>query len=124
MGVVPQTLIGKIQFYEAHLPVWAKDPTAIGLTAIQLAQLANDTAQARADYDAALAVRNTAKALTQAQKDSASVMATFGEDLIKTIKAFAETTNDSSDYVIEILLPPASRAAPYPLSSAHLTTPE
>ncbi len=107
MGVVPQTINGKIQFFETHLPVWAKDPAAIGLTPAQILTMTNDVAQARADYDAAQAGRSTAKALTQAQNDSVSVMADFGGDLIKTIRAFAETTNDTGVYVLAEIPAPA-----------------
>ncbi len=35
MGVVPNTRIGKLEFYEAHLSTWAAQAANIGLTAAQ-----------------------------------------------------------------------------------------
>ena len=107
MATVPNTLIGKIQFFEQHLPVWAVDPTAIGLTALQVADLTTLTASARSSYDAALAIRNTAKALTNQQTDDVGAMYDLGADLIKTIRAFAQTTNDNAVYTVAEIPPPS-----------------
>jgi hypothetical protein len=107
MATVPNTLIGKIQFFEQHLPVWAVNPAAIGLTALQVADLTTLTASARASYDATAAARNTAKALTGQQTDDVATMYDLGADLIKTIRAFAQTTNDNAVYTAAQVPPPS-----------------
>jgi hypothetical protein len=107
MATVPNTIIGKIQFFEQHLPVWAADPTAIGLVALELADLTAFTVQARADYETAQLNREIAKASTEDQATSVAAMADFGGDLIKTIRAFAEKTNDPAVYSTALIPPPA-----------------
>ncbi len=107
MPIIPRTLIGRIEFFEQHLPVWATDPAAIGLDAAQIADLTVRTAQARADYEAALAIRNSAKAATETQKSSVDFMYDLGADLVKTIRAFAETTDDDSVYAAAQIPAPA-----------------
>jgi hypothetical protein len=98
MATVPQTIVGKIEFFEQHLPTWSVDPVAIGLNALEVADLATMTAQARADYETAQTSRVTAKGNTEIQNTTVGAMANFGGDLIKTIRAFAEKTDDSSVY--------------------------
>jgi hypothetical protein len=107
MGVIPTTIIGKIQFYETHLPVWAVDPTAIGLTALQLADLSLLTTAARADFDSTQSIRDAARASTLDQKVSVNAMQELGGDLVKTIRAFAETTNDDTVFSAAQIPPPA-----------------
>jgi hypothetical protein len=107
MATVPNTIIGKIQFFEQHLPVWAADPTAIGLVALEVADLANFTAQARSDFDLAQINRQISKASTEDQATSVSAMTDFGGDLIKTIRAFAEKNNDPAVYSTALIPPPA-----------------
>jgi hypothetical protein len=114
MPVVPQTIIGRIEFYEQHLPVWALNPTAIGLSAAQVADLTARTIQARADYEAAQAVRNTAKAATMTQNDAVSFMHELGGDLVKTIRAFAETTDDTAVYAAAEIPAPQPPTPPGP----------
>ena len=99
MPTIPNTVLGRIEFFEQHLPVWSVDPAAIGLDALQVTQLATDTAAARADYEATLAARNAAKASTEARNTSVGTMYDLGADLVKTIRAYAQTTNDPGVYV-------------------------
>lgn len=53
MGVVPNTIIGQIQFFENHIGKWAVAPTTIGLTAAQVTSITALTSAARAAYEAA-----------------------------------------------------------------------
>jgi len=99
MPTVTNTILGKLSFFEEHLPVWAVDPAAIGLDAAQIASLSILVAAARTDFDAAAAIRNSAMAATEAQNNSINAMYDLGADLIKTIRAYAETTNDPGVYV-------------------------
>ena len=115
MPVIPRNLIGKIEFFEQHLPVWSVDPAAIGLDAGQIVDLTARTAQARSDYESALAIRNSAKALTETQNNSVGFMYDLGADLVKTIRAFAETTDNDAVYAaaqIPAPSPPKPTGAP------------
>lgn len=115
MSVIPRTLVDRIQFFETHLPVWTKNPAAIGLTVAQLADLGTRTQQARLDYDAARALRTEAKAATSTQNDSVASMFELGSDLVKTIRAFAETNDDLSVYnLAQIPAPAAPMPTPPP----------
>jgi hypothetical protein len=99
MTTVTNSILGKLSFFEEHLPVWSVDPAAIGIDAAQIASLALLVTAARTDFDSVAAIRNSAMAATEAQNNSIDAMYDLGADLLKTIRAFAETTNDSSVYV-------------------------
>jgi len=107
MPTVTNTIIGKLSFFEEHLPVWSADPAAIGIDAAQIASLALLVNTARTDFDNAAAIRNSALAATEAQKNSIDAMYQLGADLLKTIRAFAETTNDPGVYVTAEIPAPA-----------------
>lgn len=122
MSVIPRTVIGKIEFCEAHLAVWAANPTAIGITALQVSDLAALVAQARADYDAAEAARNGARSAIETRNISVGSMFDLVADLVKTIRAFAETTNDPSVYpAADIPAPAAPTPTPPPDAPTNLT---
>jgi hypothetical protein len=107
MPIIPRNLVGKIEFFEQHLPVWAVDPAAIGLDAGQIVDLTARTTQARSDYESAIAIRNSAKAATETQNSAVDFMFDLGADLVKTIRAFAETTDDDAVYAAAQIPAPA-----------------
>ena len=94
MAEVPNTVLGKIEFFEQHIPVWSADPTAIGLTAQQIIDLTGLTGAARVAYNDAQSVRQTAKAATLTQNNAVADMMAFGTAAIATIKAFADISGD------------------------------
>jgi len=108
MGVVPNSIVGRIQFFEEHLPVWVDNAAKIGLSSVQLTDLATRTAQARADFETALASRSEAKANTELQNLSVGSMYNLGSDLIKTVRAYAETTEDPTVYASAQIPAPAT----------------
>lgn len=55
MGALPQTVIGQIEFCDAHTAVGAVTPTGIGLAAAQVATVT--TATARKTFNETQAVR-------------------------------------------------------------------
>lgn len=119
MPIVPDTISGKIQFFEEHLPVWTADPTTIGLTPAQVTQLASLTTAARTAFDAAQTVRMNSRTATQTQNRAVADMADFGSDLIKTIRAFAQTSGDESVYELAAIPAPAPPTpAPPPTTPA------
>ena len=114
MATIPETYIGRIEFFESHLPIWAVDPVAIGLTASQIVELTTRTATARTNFDAQVAQQAAARNSTQIQKDSNAFMYDLGADLVKTIRAFAQTTNDPNVYTAASIPPPAPPSPPGP----------
>jgi hypothetical protein len=111
MGVVPDSRIGKIEFYEAHIAPWTSHAAAIGLTPAAVTALSTLTTQARAAFNAAEAARAAAKAATQNFYDKVRAMHSnpgAGSDMIETIKTYAQTKNDPNVYVLAQIPPPAT----------------
>ncbi len=110
MPVLPRTRLDKIEWFEQRLDPqhgWLADPGAIGLTAQQVADLADRVAAARAAYDAAQQARNASLSATAAFHAITGDMEGDGRDLIATVKAFAETTDDPGVYARADVPPPA-----------------
>lgn len=90
MNVLPKAVIERIQFCETHLPVWAQDPAAVGLTAAMVAELAAETAAARQAYDAAETARQASMAATHGLALAAEAMTGRVRGIVRTIKTFAQ----------------------------------
>lgn len=111
MSIVPDSRLGKIEFYEAHLTPWANEAVDIGLTPEEVGLLETDTLAARATYNAHLAAQLAAKNATQAFYQAVRTMHSSpgrGADMIQKIKTFAQTSNDPNVYVLAQIPPPAT----------------
>jgi hypothetical protein len=111
MGVVPDTRLGKIEFYESHLPPWTSSAAAIGLTPAAVTALGVLTSTARKAYNDAEAARQAAKTATQAFYDAVSAMHSgpgAGQDMIDQIRVRAQTTDDPNVYVLAQIPPPGT----------------
>ncbi|MCC6230715.1 MAG: hypothetical protein IT432_16005 [Phycisphaerales bacterium] len=114
MGTVPDTRLGKIEFYEAHTlsgGPWATNAAAIGVTAASVSALESLTKAARSAFNAAEAARQAAKAATQAYHDAVRAMHSnpgAGQDMIDTINNKARTTNSPGVYTLAQIPPPAT----------------
>ena len=113
MATVDNTYLGRLEFFEARLPVWAKNPAAIGLSTGDLDELALRVAEARARYDSLASLRSRVRAETSAQKDANTAMYDLGIDLVQTIRAFAELTDDDGVYTAA-QVPPIRPPSPLP----------
>lgn len=107
MSVLPDSRIERIEWFENRLAQWLANATDIGLTAAQVTQLQGEITAARVAYNNAEQARNASKSATVAFYAGEEAMTADGRDLIKTIKAFAETTNDPNVYVLADVPPPA-----------------
>ena len=107
MSVLPPSDLGMIEWFEQRLADWAADPTAIGLTGEQIITLTSQVSAARAAYTTAQQARNASKSATVVFHDDSGTLRSFGADLIKTIKAFAEATDDANVYAEADVPPPA-----------------
>ncbi len=107
MGVLPDTRLAQIEFFESRITPWALNTAAIGLTAAQVASINALILAARAAYETMIAARNAAKAATAQFYADSDAMRTNGADLIKIIKAFASSTDDPNVFTIAQIPPPA-----------------
>lgn len=116
MSVLPSTKIEQIQFCEAHVPLWAAAPAAIGLTAAQVTALSAATMNARKSFDAAQAARDASKAATTSLNADAGTMRDQAADLIRVIKGFADLqSNPAAVYAAaQIPMPAAPQPLPAP----------
>lgn len=105
--VLPDSNLAMIQWFEQRLTDWAADPTGIGLTGEQIITLGSQVTAARASYNAAQQARNASKSATVVFHDDSGTLRSFGGDLIKTIKAFAEATDNPGVYADADVPPPA-----------------
>ncbi|MEO1583585.1 MAG: hypothetical protein AAFR96_03305 [Planctomycetota bacterium] len=117
MSVIPSGKTDKISFFENHLAVWGTNAADIGLTSAQVTQIAALTNAARDAYNAAQAARNAALAATAAQDEAIDAMADYGSDLVKTIRAFAETESNPAVFATAQIPAPRPRT---PLGPAPL----
>ncbi|MGH7132045.1 MAG: hypothetical protein ACREJO_08885 [Phycisphaerales bacterium] len=111
MGVVPDTRLGKIEFYESHNSAWSTNAAAIGLTAGKVTALAALITTARKSYDAHVTAQAAAKAATQTFYDAVRFMHSSpgaGADMVETIKNFAQTTGNPTVYNLAQIPPPAT----------------
>lgn len=114
MSTLPETIIGQIQFCEAHVPVWTEVAVQIGLTAPQVASLGTKTTTARTAFNAAQAAREASKAATIQQNTDARTMRNQASDLIRQIKAYAELQSNPAAVYAAAQIPPPSAPLPVP----------
>jgi hypothetical protein len=110
MGIVPDSRLGKIEFYEAHLAPWTASAAAIGLTPASVTALDALTADARKAFNDTEVARLAAKAATQAFHDAVRAMHSgpgAGADMIDAIRNKAESTDNPNVYVLAQIPPPA-----------------
>lgn len=108
MGIVPATFLGRITFYEAHIPVWSSAPSSIGLLAADCTALQTLITNARKAYDAQQAALNAAKGATTAMHNAVEAMTTLGAIDIAKIKNYADSTGNKDVYSKAEIPMPAS----------------
>ncbi len=118
MATLPDTRLGKIEFFEQRIAPWTTNVTAIGLEGTQVVNLDALTTAARDAYEAAQAARNASKAATQEFYDAVAAMVggdDAGSDMIEQIKNHAQSTGNPNVYVLaQIPAPAAPSPAPAP----------
>jgi len=107
-NTLPNGINEKISYFEQRLVGWGGSSSLLGLSAQNLTDLTTLATQARANFNAAQAARNTAKAATVNQDNSVRALVDLGADLIKTIRAKALTTNNPAIYATAMIPPPAT----------------
>jgi hypothetical protein len=123
MPVLPNTRLEQLEWVESHLPLWSPSPTTIGLTSLQITELQNLATAARDSYTAQLSARNAAKNATVAFYSASDSLRDRTGELITTVKAFAENTNNPSVYTTADVPPPAPPSTvPAPAAPTDLVT--
>lgn len=113
MGVLPDTKLTQLEYFEAHYPGWVVNFATIGLTTAQAGDVKTKTLAARAAYNALLAARTAAKNATQTWYDAYNTMASSGRDGIRLIKAYADSqANPMTVYTLAQVDPPAPPGPP------------
>ncbi len=110
---VPETQQDAIDFFATRIGDWAKGPAAIGLTSDQVTEVQSRLAEVQARLVEAHAARIAARRSTLALNDAMRNLRSFGGDLVKTIRTFAETNNDPSVYSASGI-PPVADPTPAP----------
>lgn len=108
MGLLPDSRIGKVEFFEAHLSPWTTNATSIGLTAAQMTAFGDLVKNARTAYDAHQVALDASKAATESFYNNVRTMQNDGAGLIRSIKNKAETTGDPNVYVLAQIPSPAT----------------
>lgn len=118
MTIVPETRVGKIQFYQTHLPVWAEDPASIGLTPDAVSEMQQLVDAAREAYDAHSAAQQAARTATAKFYNAVRRMHAGGDGvaggaaLLQLIKTYAQTTGDANVYAHARISAPAKPGRP------------
>jgi len=108
MSILPPSRIARVEFAESHLEPWSEHWEAIGLSEDALSLLASRTVAARALYQAMLEAHNASKSATAAFYQACKDVTETTADALKTIKAFAATTNNPGVYSLAVITPPKS----------------
>lgn len=108
MGVLPEQINDRIEWFEQRITSWKATPTAIGLTAAQCTALDNAIKDARIAYDNAQAARIASKNATIGQKTAVNSLTNLGGDALRFIKAYASSQpNPNAVYQAASVPPPA-----------------
>lgn len=106
--VLPSARDEMIAWFNDRIADWAANASAIGLTAAQVTDLATLVNSAETVLGAATAARIASKNATVDYYAGADALRSYGADLIKVIKAFAESTDDPSVYSTASIPPPSA----------------
>jgi hypothetical protein len=120
--VLPNTREEQITFFENHTTAWTDFALQIGLSVSAVANLKQLTVLAREKLMAAGEAREASKSATQAFHDATGKMLEVGRDMITTVKAFAESTDNPNVYVLaQIPVPSGPTPAAAPTAPTDLT---
>jgi len=106
-GIVPDTQLDAINFFLSRISLWGSNSTQIGVTNVQVTNLAALVQSAQNAYNAAEIARNASKAATQALVDALRDMRDYGGEMIKLIRTNAEITNNPNVYILANIPPVA-----------------
>lgn len=121
MGIIPDTIQGKIEFADDHATQWSISPTAIGLTQLEIDALRSLTDETITSRSTAVNSRTVAESATTAQNVKLAELDKRLRQLVKKVVAYA--ANQSNPDVVYGLaglpLPKTPQDLPAPLSPTN-----
>jgi hypothetical protein len=114
MPLIPETVVGKIEFFENHMADWVANSVAIGSSAAEITALQTKVTNARAAYLAQQVAQESAKSKTLTLRDDVTLMMNAGSDVIKKIRAKAATDGNTIYTLANIPAPATPTPVPAP----------
>lgn len=108
MSTIPDTIPEQLAFCESHWPVWLQAPTQIGATAQMIQDFKALVVDFRGGYDASVSARAASRAATVSMQNARDAALTSAGALVRTIRAYAEQTNNPDVYALAQIPPPAA----------------
>src|SRR4051812_22398654 len=121
MAMIPQSLVGKIEFFENHMADWTANAVAIGSSAAEITALQAKVAAARDSYLAQQTAQETAKSRTLTLRDDIDSMMNAGSDVIKKIRSKAATDGNTVYTLANIPAPATPSPVPAPGQPTNFT---
>lgn len=116
--IVPRSNQDMINFFKAHLPAWTANAGAINLSIDNITQINDLIGVAEDEFESAELIRTQSLTQTQTMNLALQNLRSYGSDLVKSIRTYAETQNDPSIYDLAQLPAPATpeelKATPAP----------
>lgn len=109
----------KLEWLEARVTQWLANATSIGISSAQATAMKGAALSCRTEFNDAEAARAAAKNATVEFYTASNSMNSLARDLIATIKAFAETTNNPNVYALASIDPPSP---PTPIPAPDVPT--
>ena len=117
---LPSDKQAALTWLEAHQVQWNDSLDGIGLTSAQTVELGLEIANARAAFTSVQSIRADAKAETQTWYSKATSMHKVGSELITSIKAFAENSDDPD--AVYLIAGITGKAPPSPIPAPGTPT--
>lgn len=118
MATLPTKQQDLLEFAAQHADLWDGSPTSVGLSAATVTLIKNANELATMNYNDAQAARAGSKAATFTSDLSMDALRAVLGDAIKTIRAFAESTNNPLVYSAAQIPPPAPPTPALPPTQA------
>ena len=105
MSVVPESIVGRIEFGEEHVDPWTANAVGMGSSAPTVTAWSGKVTAARAAYQAQKAAQNAAKAATNALKLAMEAMDRATSEVVQQVRTKALAVGDSVYTLAEIPAP-------------------
>jgi hypothetical protein len=121
MGLVPDSLNGKIEFFRSKVAPWTAAATGIGTTTTAVTAMSARVTTAQAKLDAQIALRAELMAATADLHLAIRDLTSAGGDIIKQIRAKAAADGDGVYVLAQIPAPSAPTPVPPPGTPTDFT---
>ncbi len=123
MGDIPKKQTEFLAFCTAHANMWLANAASVGILPATATAFKNHAGTAQATFDASEAAKVAAKAATNNNDIAMKLARNDAADIVRTIRAFAETTNNPGVYSLAGIAPPAPPTpAPKPAKPEMLSS--